>query len=249
MTHSRKQSSKPSFFLLSFLLVGLLGAPAVSWAQSAPRAPSSFRPQFYRAPQAAKITPTSRPRLAQAVKRPVLKAKRPRPTPRPSPPARVTVTLQGSYGALATGTVSIRRAGAVVASGNVPSEISVPAGSSVAVVVTASSLVDPPTITMSGVSLPTGGGAKTVPVTVQTGLIRAEATLDGRRIGGVAWLYRINPSTGAAETTSCGSIGVNGSAREISAGQYRVVLNSGGHTLAQTVNITAGSERFVRLED
>lgn len=160
---------------------------------------------------------------------------------------RLTIDLLGSYSRLASGEVSIRRGGSVVAEGSSTQELVIPGGSPVDITVTATCLIDSPSVTVSGVSLPTNGGALTVPVTVDTGLLRAEASIDGRRISGVVRFYRIN-AAGVASDVSCGSIGANGNSREISAGRYLAVLVSGSERLTQIVDIAANSTRLVRLE-
>jgi len=170
------------------------------------------------------------------------------PRPAPAADARITIDLHGTYSSLASGDVTVRRDGAVIARGGVSDTLVVAGGSPVDVSVTVTSLVDRPTVELRGVALPSQGGAVTVPMSVETGLIRATATIAGRTVSGVVRLYRIDEATGVVSSTSCGSFGANTSSREISAGRYRAVLVSGSATLTRDVVITAGSSRLVRLE-
>jgi hypothetical protein len=160
----------------------------------------------------------------------------------------VAVALRGSWGALVEGEVAISSAsGESMASGAVAREIVVRSSGPVDVAVTATSLVDRPTVVIRGVALPSGG-AVNVPVAIQTGLIRARASINGRTVAGVVRLYRVDAATGATAAEACGSFGANTSSREISAGRYLAVLQSGGVTLSRVVEVAAGASRQVRLE-
>lgn len=170
------------------------------------------------------------------------------PRPALSSDVSLSVDVSGSYSALISGDVVVRRNGVVLARGSLNDELFVAGGSPVDVAVTVTSLVDRPTIVMPGVSLPSRGGALSLPVQVATGLVRAQATVAGRRVSGVVRFYRIDEATGVVSSTSCGSIGANTSSQEISAGRYRAVLLSGGATLTRDVTIVAGGTRLVRLE-
>lgn len=206
--------------LAAALAVALLTLPAIASAQ-APLRPSGVRT-------------TARPLRVE---------------PGPTVDARITARLRGSYGALVEGEVTISdAAGATLASGGVGQELAVRSSGPVDVTVTATGLVDRPTVVVRGVALPAGGGAVTVPASIDTGLIRAVASVGGRTVAGVVRLYRVDPATGEAAPTACGSIGANTFAREISAGRYLAVLESGGATLSRVVDIAAGASRLVRLE-
>ena len=163
-------------------------------------------------------------------------------------PIELTVELQGSYSVLPRGDVVVYRSGSVVAEGSALNEIEVPRGSSIDLAVTATGLVDRPTINITGVTLPSSGDVLTVPVNIETGLVRALAYQDGRRIAGVVRFHRIDEATGEADGSACGSMGAVGSSQEISAGRYLAVLYYRGAVLREVVNVAPGSSRLVRLD-
>lgn len=221
-THDLSTTRLSTARLAAALAVALLIAPATAGAQVLRTAPL---------------------RLSETTARPL------RVTPAPTVDAQLTATLRGSYGPLVEGEVTVSdAAGAPLARGGVGQELAVRASGPVDVAVTATGLVDRPTLVVRGVALPAGGGAMTVPVSIETGLIRAEARLGGRTVAGVVWLYRVDPATGETAATPCGSIGANTYGREISAGRYLAVLESGGTRLSRVVEIAAGTSRLVRLE-
>jgi hypothetical protein len=180
---------------------------------------------------------------------------RQRPTPMRSPTldtpqsteSRISVDLRGSFSVLPSGSVTVLRQGTVVAEGSAHDEIRVSGTALVDVNVVALGLVDTPSVEVRGVALRPDGRLTTVLAEVRTGLVRAQATLDGRRISGVVWLYRIDDA-GGVQSQPCGSFGANGSSREISAGRYRAILRSGGVVLSRDVTIVEGGSRLVRLE-
>ena len=122
-----------------------------------------------------------------------------------------------------------------------------PAGVPLIISVTATGLVDRPTRMIADFVAREGAEAVTLPFGFETGVIRAHATVNGRRVAGVVWLHRINPVTGVAAASSTGSIGATGAAREISTGRYRAVLRYGGTTLTRDVQVRAGEATLVRL--
>jgi hypothetical protein len=163
--------------------------------------------------------------------------------------SQVTVELMGSFSRLTAGQATITGAGGVpLAQGALLQPLVVRSSAPVDVSVVVTGLVDRPTVAATGVALPVGGGAMTVPLSIETGLIRATATIGGRTVAGVVWLYRIDEATGAAATEACGSFGANTASREISTGRYLAVLHSGSTTLSRVVEITAGASRLAALE-
>ena len=248
----------PRTLMMAFVLSTLCGIPSIAAAQSFPMSSSATkaRPHFVNphlstAPlriRANALRTSLTSRSLMTIKRPVLHLSRtPQNNDARVAAAPVTVELNGSYGALASGDVTVHRAGVVIARGSVSQAITVSGSGSVDIVVTATSLVDQPSIDLSGVALPANGGALTIPASIETGLVRAEATVDGRRISGVVRFYRIDATSGIASEQSCGSIGANGGSQEISTGRYRAVLNFSGATLSREFEVVAGSSRLVRL--
>ncbi len=157
------------------------------------------------------------------------------------------VRLRGTFGALPTGEVIIRRDGREVASADLGRSFEVAAVDDLEVVVVATSLVDRPTIVVSGVDLSNVDGSMTLPVDVATGLVRAQAHLSGRRVSGVVRFYRVDDVTGVVDNTPSGSISANGRSREISAGRYVARLQISGRTLSRQIEIVPGSSRLVQL--
>lgn len=254
----KHEKTGPRRLMIAFVLSTLCGIPSIAAAQSFPISSSAAKerpyfigPRLSAAPlriraNALRTSPTIRSLMA--ITRPVLRFSRtPQNNDARVTTAHVTVDLSGSYSPLANGDVTIRRAGAVIARGSVSKAITVSGSGSVDIVVTATSIVDQPSIDLSGVALPANGGALTIPASIETGLVRAEATVDGRRISGVVRFYRIDATSGIASEQSCGSIGANGGSQEISTGRYRAVLSFSGATLSREFEVVAGSSRLVRL--
>lgn len=250
--------SGPQRLLIAFLVSALCGVPSIATAQTyrtssriakvRPRIANPYLSTALLRVRNKTLRTSSTTRSVLTLSRPI--AILPRTTPTRDnrvAAARMTIELNGSYSALVNGAVTIRRANAVIAQGSVSRAITVPGGGPVNIVVTATSLVDEPSINLTGVALPANGGALTIPTSIETGLVRAQATLDGRSVSGVVRFYRIDATTGIASNQSCGSIGANGGAQEISTGRYLAVLNTGGDTLSQEFNIGAGASRLVRL--
>ncbi len=152
------------------------------------------------------------------------------------------VRPQGSYGLLTSGAVVVSSEGNVVARGTVNQAISVPVGCALSFRVTLDGLVDRPTIRRSGVTLRAQDERRTVPIRLRTGLVRLQASNDGRRISGVARFHR------PGGERQMGSMGVTGNTREITVGAWEVRLHHRGETFADTFTINSGRTRMVRLE-
>jgi hypothetical protein len=159
----------------------------------------------------------------------------------------MVVESSGSFGALSSGSVEISANGNVVARGAAYDQLGAPAGCPVQVRVTFDGLADRPSVTLSDV-VPDRGQVARIPVQMGTGLVRVQALIDGRRISGVARLYRVDGSTGRVGETPAASFGANDSSREISAGSYEVRLLYRGQTLIERVTIVEGQSRRVTLE-
>ncbi len=188
---------------------------------------------------------------------------RPRPRPRAptnepaqpdtscSPNGRGTLSIEarGSYGALPAGTVELRSDGNVVGRGSVYSGITVPSGCPLDVRVTFVDLADDPVRSLEEVSVSRNGGVESLPLVIETGMLRIRAYSDGRRISGVARLHRVDPHTTRAEATPSATMAANNVSREISTGSYEVRLPYRGRTLRTTVAVESGRSRLVTLRD
>jgi hypothetical protein len=162
--------------------------------------------------------------------------------------AVVTVEVTGSFSALHEGRVEVWGDGEVLAEARVGEDVEIPTGCEVDLLVTMDGLVDAPVFGLVGLVLPLDGVTVVIPLALDTAILAVDAYRGGRRVSGVVRLFRAPEGAAEPEEVECGSIGANGSGRELSAGRYELRMYTGSGILRSAVTLFPGDTRRVRLE-
>jgi hypothetical protein len=163
--------------------------------------------------------------------------------------ATVVVETSCTWGACpGTATVVVVADGVALNSGLAGEPVLVPAGCFFDLQVTLNGLADAPTYSYSDVIITESDSELTLPLHVETALLRAEVHHDGRNVAAVVQLHRYADDYAGPDAETCGTLGATGDSVEISAGRYLVEVFAVGQATTEITEINGGDVKRISVD-